>query len=174
MRSEDRRSVDLDDVLDSLELQTSRLRRLVPRVLTLTVANILASFVIVLLIAFQIFDVSSSLVLLFFWLLLGVLSTALIELFRYDQIRREGDAIFEEISDELEWHMKSKNNVESPPSSSDSPNLRTRTILRKYVYTVDLPLAQGNPRISVIYAFTNLIISLMSIIAVAISSTTFR
>jgi hypothetical protein len=62
----------------------------------------------------------------------------------HEALRRRGDAVFEEISDDLQWHL-ARANRESPASVSDrpKPDLEARLALREYVKATDLPLIVG-------------------------------
>ena len=60
----------------------------------------------------------------------------------YENLRKKGEAIFEEISDELHWFIayreKEPNNI-----SQKRPEFEIRVLLRSFAKTTDLPLIPG-------------------------------
>lgn len=87
----------------------------------------------------------------------------------YDQFKRRGDALFEEISDELQWHITQrftkpeKNNKqgETTNKNSSSPDLQLRITLRTFARSIQLPLTPGHLG-PVIYVAINLLIVVFS------------
>ncbi len=73
----------------------------------------------------------------------------------YDRLRRRGDAIFEELSDELQWNLTRSFKSEAPRDTS-RPDLEARVLLREYINTIDLPLTRGKQGIT-IYTAINLL-----------------
>jgi hypothetical protein len=63
----------------------------------------------------------------------------------YDSRLKQGNAIFEEISDELQWNINktSTDNTKTSATAEKRPELETRIILRTYARTTDLPLFPG-------------------------------
>jgi hypothetical protein len=63
----------------------------------------------------------------------------------YDSRLKQGNAIFEEISDELQWNINktSWDNTKTSATAEKRPELETRIILRTYARTTDLPLFPG-------------------------------
>lgn len=76
----------------------------------------------------------------------------------YARQRKDGDSLFEEISDELEWNIRSQR--ASRPSSKESPALAARLQLREFVEVSDLPLVPGRFG-PAIYLGTNLLLLLV-------------
>ena len=70
-------------------------------------------------------------------------------LIMFESLKKQGDALFEEISDELQWSISSKSEgdrgVPSPanPPANQRPDLKVRIALRSFARTTDLPLAPG-------------------------------
>lgn len=60
----------------------------------------------------------------------------IIALFAYDQLKRRGDVIFEELSNELQWSLDQ--DVQRKAASLD-----IRVLMRHYVFSSDLPLTRG-------------------------------
>jgi len=79
---------------------------------------------------------------------------SLIFLIFYDKMRRSGDAIYEEISDELQWDIKKYKKFEFN-IEKNKPSLDARIILREYINTTDLPLTRGSYGVTV-YTLINL------------------
>lgn len=80
----------------------------------------------------------------------------------FDRMRRRGDATFEELSDELQWHIRGhQKTVElgSERSASSTPNLEVRLAMRRFSAACDLPLVPGRFG-PAIYAFINILLSL--------------
>ena len=67
----------------------------------------------------------------------------------FERMRKSGDTLFEEMSDELQWHIAYLGVAPKPePSQADEllqerPPLDVRTTLRSYVRTTDLPIIPG-------------------------------
>ena len=63
----------------------------------------------------------------------------------HERLRKRGRVIYEELSDELQWKIS-----EDGSSKSDkirkykNPGLRTRVILRSFIFNTDLPLVGGH------------------------------
>lgn len=63
----------------------------------------------------------------------------------FESLRRRGNALFEEISDEFQWHLTEKYRDALPSSDAPRPPLRYRVELRSFSRASDLPLAPGLP-----------------------------
>lgn len=102
---------------------------------------------------------------------LGVLLTfafvTFMALLRYDTHKRAGDAIYEEVSDELQWHLTREVKGESP-QRKDRPELEMRVLLREYAIGTDLPLVRG-PHGPMIYSIL-VIVSLVFYVVITYSS----
>lgn len=59
----------------------------------------------------------------------------------HDQARRTGDVVFEEVSDELQWHRQKTGRTDD--AALDRPLLPIRIALRRYAVSADLPLLRG-------------------------------
>lgn len=75
----------------------------------------------------------------------------------YEYSRRQGNVLFEEISDELEWNVNGAKLSEGGSLASARPEVNVRIILRMFARATDLPLfpSQYGP---VIYLLLNLIL----------------
>lgn len=82
----------------------------------------------------------------------------------YESLRRRGDSIFEEISDELQWNVGYRQSTTSG-TADEMPPLKTRVILRSFARTTDLPLIPGKFG-PAIYAGMNIILALFLISSV--------
>lgn len=76
----------------------------------------------------------------------------------FETMRRRGDAIFQEVSDELQWHVGRAEYREAPPTR---PLLKARVALRTFSAAAQLPLIAG-PFGATGYAALNLAIALTS------------
>jgi hypothetical protein len=82
-----------------------------------------------------------SFVLLVVYLPISLTLIAVICIIRYESLRKRGDALFEEISDELQWNVRTESKAN--PHTSDRPNLNARVALRSFARATDLPLIPG-------------------------------
>jgi hypothetical protein len=83
----------------------------------------------------------------------------------FESRRKEGDALFKEISDELQWYIRFERAETSKTASSapeHRPDLGARLTLRTYAQTSDLPLIPG--------AYGPLLYALINIVSVAIAA----
>ncbi|WP_233846358.1 hypothetical protein [Paraburkholderia sp. HD33-4] len=60
-----------------------------------------------------------------------------------DSLRRRGNALFEELSDELQWYAIGDHRGEARSGSTSRPPLEIRVVLRSYARTTDLPMVPG-------------------------------
>jgi hypothetical protein len=96
-------------------------------------------------------------------------------LITYDKQKRQGNVLFEEISDELQWWTLEKN-VSGIKKKNDSnslererPILRIRIALREYVHTTELPLLKGTSSIA-LYLLLNILSAVSTAIAMYMSA----
>src|SRR5204863_291803 len=75
----------------------------------------------------------------------------LVFLFAYDNLKKRGDAIFEELSDELQWRLVPGNETITPKSR---PRLDTRIAMREYILSTDLPLTRGKSGMQLYFALS--------------------
>ncbi len=78
----------------------------------------------------------------------------------YENQRKSGEAIFEEVSDELQWHIGYRSSIPNKVSEK-KPELEIRIALRTFARTTDLPLIPGKFG-PVLYIGINILISLLS------------
>ncbi len=97
-------------------------------------------------------------------LTLGVM--ILVVLFETD--RKEGDALFKEISDELQWNVRFSGGM-SPESAPPEkrPNLNYRFALRLFAQSTDLPLTPGRYG-PLAYLLINLMVTSFTIFALTV------
>lgn len=100
---------------------------------------------------------------LIFWRFPFVISSLLflflvLVIFLFEKEKRSGDAIFDEVVDEIKWDVKG----ESKEISDERPNLDTRIALRSFVKAEELPLVPGKFG-PIIYIVFNLLL-LMAIV----------
>jgi hypothetical protein len=79
-------------------------------------------------------------------------------------MRRRGDIIFEELSDELQWNFKKTMKSESTVDRKDRPGFQARLALREYTTSIDLPLSRGRNG-SLFYVPFNIILLIIFLIA---------
>ena len=81
----------------------------------------------------------------------------------HDTLRRKGEVLFEEISDELHWRQKEIpiDGVPARPDQEGRPALNARVILRSFAHASDLPLipSKFGP---IIYVSINLLLLYMA------------
>jgi hypothetical protein len=69
----------------------------------------------------------------------------ILALFVHERLKRNGDIIFNEVSDELQWSLESRRFPKSPndfhSEKEQRPNITIRIILRTFIRNTDLPLA---------------------------------
>jgi hypothetical protein len=92
---------------------------------------------------------------------LPILATllAMVGIVRYDTLRKRGDALFEEISDELQWNIRIESKQEL--TMAERPELNARVALRSFARATDLPLVPGKYGPG-IYATINFLMLLLS------------
>lgn len=93
-----------------------------------------------------------------FYLPLIVTVTAVMAIVRYDTLRKRGDALFEEISDELQWNVHQS---VTETIARERPELNARVALRSFARATDLPLIPGRYGPG-IYATINFLILFLS------------
>ena len=71
------------------------------------------------------------------------LFVALLILVLYERLRKRGDALFEEISDEFQSYIALGGTEEKVASTDYRPPLGWRVVLRSFARTTDLPLVPG-------------------------------
>ena len=77
-----------------------------------------------------------------------------------ERLRRRGDVLFQEISDELQWDIRASTADSGKGIASERPPLDARMILRTFARAGDLPLVPGTFGPAV-YAAINLLILLI-------------
>lgn len=153
---------ELVPVLDQLESITVRLRRL-GRYATATTG---VSLVLILIHgAFaSLLNGASSRAITLAGIVLPLFSIAYVIWF--DSAKKKGDAVFKELSDELQWYVRYGSNEKSTkaePNASIRPDIRTRIVLREYASSTALPLLSSGANGPAIYAAANAFLSLCSL-----------
>ena len=88
---------------------------------------------------------------------LGVLILAVV----YETLRKRGNVLFEEISDELQWNVQGGG---AKPLAEKRPDLNARLVLRTFARASDMPLFPGKLG-PALYVILNLVLLLMPIIS---------
>lgn len=131
---------ELDDELDQAVGGLRMLRRRLGRIGVVTFVAT-ALHVVVLLLRFVG-------LLYFLWAVLASLSLFVVAsatALWFETLRRRGDALYDEISDEVQWHIGREyaSSINQPVSEAPRPPLRYRIELRSFAKASDLPLAPG-------------------------------
>ena len=80
---------------------------------------------------------------------------AILLLVRFDVRIKRGNAIYQEISHELEWKVIREGDEENPSQKTgDPPKFKTRILLREFVRSTRFPLVNSNHGVT-IYAIVN-------------------
>lgn len=153
-------SKDLEQSLAYLEKISNRLRFYGSLTLIFTILNF----------ASQIFSfyvrytyIPGYLVIFFIIYLPIILSLiAVIVIVRYESLRKRGDALFEEISDELQWNVRQKESGKMP-LAPERPMLKARITLRSFARATDIPLVPGKYGPG-IYTTINLFLLLLGLV----------
>jgi hypothetical protein len=90
-----------------------------------------------------------------------LLPLILIALLRFDRRRRRGDAVFEELSDELQWYVK--NSTTGEASGRYRPDITVRRAMREFVASSTLPLTKNYTSGIIFYLGLNALISFFSV-----------
>lgn len=126
---------ELGSVLSELKRLTRWLERIGMACLSLTVINLgmIFSFVFVQLDLYLSIPISWS---------CGILSV--ISSVSFDRIRRKGNTMFEEISEELHWKFRHAKQPDMDiPVAKEIPEFYIRIILRSFATSTDMPLVPG-------------------------------
>jgi hypothetical protein len=90
----------------------------------------------------------------------------------FESLRKRGDAIFQELSDELQWYVgrSGSHSIFEGSSQSSSPRdrplLEVRLMMRAFSAAAELPLSPGSSG-GALYAFFNLMIAIASAVLLA-------
>jgi hypothetical protein len=143
------------DPLEELRIITSRLRLLGLQALVLTIGNLAVALLV------TAPDVIASYAVRDALRLTNIAATvaALALLGVHEGLRKRGDALFQELSDELQWFVGRAQAQEVP---ADRPALTARVALRSFATAVDLPLFPG-ARGAATYAFVNIGIAVLAV-----------
>jgi hypothetical protein len=89
---------------------------------------------------------------------------AIAAIFQFDMLKRKGDILFKELSDELQWYVRygrEQMGAGSEPSPEYRPQLRARIVLREYAYSTTLPLVSSTNG-PLMYAVANVSFALIA------------
>ncbi|RMH18981.1 MAG: hypothetical protein D6696_11795 [Acidobacteria bacterium] len=102
---------------------------------------------------------------LFVTVSVGITVFAFFSLAMHERSRKLGDALFEEISDELEWDLRAgqRARTERKKAAEERPDLSYRLALRRFVQSADLPLAPFASG-AIVYAVINLLCFLATVL----------
>jgi hypothetical protein len=85
-------------------------------------------------------------------------------LVKFDNRIKRGNAIYQEISDELEWKViRERDEENQPPKTGDPPRLKTRILLREFVLSTRLPLVNSTHSIT-LYTIVNIALFALNLI----------
>ena len=62
---------------------------------------------------------------------------------RFEALRRHGEVLFEELSNELQWQGVRGTGPSGPTGPGDRPEIHKRIVLRSFIQASDLPLVPG-------------------------------
>ena len=159
----EQRAEDLEEALYTLDRSTARLRLFSVQVLLATVLNFgITLAVTVIGSSVGHYLTTPGAIALVILPIVGFV-TSIGALAMYDQARRRGNALFDELSDEMEWHL---GGTSTKRPLRDPPVLRARLLLREYVASTDLWFVPGRLGPGV-YALTNLSICFVAVWTVA-------
>ena len=144
----------LTEVIPALVKITAKMKLLGMLVVAATVANFAASFVFPL-------RQEHSLSAQDFAMGLGATICGLLGSILFESARKEGDVMFKEVSDELQWYVRFDPEPKSTTAPDERPKLESRLALRSFAQTTDLPLIPGTYG-PLFYAVLNILIVLGS------------
>jgi hypothetical protein len=103
-----------------------------------------------------------------------LLVTIIMALLRFDRAISRGETLYQEVSDELEWHIsvtRKKTPVKESRFMKDRPGLQVRLLLREFVSSSRLPLVRGD--LGVAYYLTlNVLLTFVSLLTIALKTGT--
>lgn len=139
----------LSSALSRLELIGSRLRLMGLAVFASTLVNLLIMVVVWFVYLFSRFSIfftgfrTDNITLMLFVQVISV-ACALLFTVLHESRRKQGDTLFEEISDELQWNVRGAELLsEGNAVAAERPALQTRLVLRTFARASDLPLVPG-------------------------------
>ncbi|MBN2209174.1 MAG: hypothetical protein JW759_07750 [Candidatus Coatesbacteria bacterium] len=152
-----REAADLDSSLDELRWISSKLTGRGLLIVGMTGLNIILFPVIALISLFfhGLLFLPPALVLALF-----LASAVLIIATYFERLRRIGDVLFLEISDELQWNIRATEMRAGESAASERPKLDVRIALRSFARASDLPLIPGKFG-PAIYVAINILIAAM-------------
>jgi hypothetical protein len=168
--------VPLNLALKELRYVTHRTQRNSSMVSTITLLHVTFALVIAFYFSTPVVISRTYSVNLFFLMLLEIalLILSISALLLYDRLISRGDAIYQEISDELEWQVKGLTNATDKKvpvysSSKERPGLSVRLALRDFVLAARLPLVRGSQG-GTYYLFINMAVGLLVFVVLVIKS----
>jgi hypothetical protein len=151
-------SIDLDESVRELRFITRRLRLVGPLLLLVTLVNIGVMLWAIERSARSPRYVEYSELPVTLNVAITIATIATLGLF--ETLRKRGDAIFQELSDELQWHLGRRGFEDAP---RERPLLEERITLRTFSAATELPLVPGLFG-GAIYAALNLMIAVTSVL----------
>lgn len=82
----------------------------------------------------------------------------------YEVWRKRGDALFEEVSDEMEWNIRGARLSEGGTIARERPNIEVRATLRTFARASDMPFIPGRLG-PAIYIAVNLVLLFVSFLS---------
>lgn len=96
---------------------------------------------------------------------ISIFSLSIGLLFVYDRVLSQGDVIYQELSDELEWDVRHRYLPQvEPRTARRRPRLRLRIQFREFVSASRLPLARGSYGLMA-YVLVNVLILIAAVVA---------
>jgi hypothetical protein len=132
----------LRESLTLLDALTVRLRFLSIFVFTITLLNIASVLATIALMKFR-FSLLVAMNTTIIIVNASLFVISLLAIVMYESWRRRGDAVFEEISDEIQWNVGYRDRETSEKYPDQSPPIVARVMLRNFARTTDLPLVPG-------------------------------
>lgn len=143
----------LERSLDNLSSVTTRIRYLGIISFIVSIANFIVMGLVIGRTIFRFYGITT---IVFTSVLLGIWALAGIVMYEY--LRKKGDVLFEEISDELQWYVQSDGpDIGVQGTAEKRPILRARIVLRAFAQNTDLPLVPGKFGPAV-YVLVNMIV----------------
>ena len=93
-----------------------------------------------------------------FWFACLAAVVGIVCLVSFERARREGDAIFEEVSNDLQWRLVTNRDPREKtdaamPAAMQKPDIDSRLTIRRFVTASDLPLVPGRMGVTVYAAW---------------------
>lgn len=163
LKKREKQVFNLDKAFYYLKHITHKLHRLGLLIYSSTMLNLIISFFFISKLDIHLFGEvpKFGIALAIVFICLFSLSNLVMVVF-YENYRKRGETLFEEISDEIQWRISDRqvSKYDEEVLIDYKPWLESRVILRDFVKTTDLPLIPGKYGTS-IYAIINIVIAFL-------------